>query len=316
VDGVGVVRLCRRDAGLPGLRFFHPRWTSLTRALARADADLYACMSGDASLGQVALWCRARRRPLAYYVSSTRAVDRSLPNLTGRERVLYRLGLRRAQRVMVQTRLQQAMLREGFGVGAEVVPMPCEPMTPASAPRRAPPPGGARVLWVGRISPEKRLEWLLDVAEALPDLGFDVVGAANEASPYETALLARARSVPNVRLHGRVAERGALAGLYQGAALLCCTSSTEGFPNTFLEAWSHGVPVVTTFDPDGLTATLGLGAAAHDTAGVREAIRLLLGSADAYRRASENSWRYFQERHRPEIALPQVERIFLEAAAR
>jgi hypothetical protein len=65
-----------------------------------------------------------------------------------------------------------------------------------------------------------------------------------------------------------------------------------------------------------LTATLGLGAAAHDTAGVREAIRLLLGSADAYRRASENSWRYFQERHRPEIALPQVERIFLEAAAR
>lgn len=69
-------------------------------------------------------------------------------------------------------------------------------------------------------------------------------------------------------------------------------------------------------NPDGLTQGLGLGAAARDAAGIREGIRALLGSADAYRRASENAWRYFHERHRPEIVLPQVERIFLEAAGR
>lgn len=314
INGVRVVKMCRREAGLPGLRFFHPRWTSLTRALALADADLYACMCGDASLGQVALWCRARRRPLAYYVSATWAVDRALPHLAGRERLLYRLGLRHAQRVMVQTRLQQGMLREGFGVESEVVPMPCEAMTPAAAPRREPPAAGARVLWVGRVSPEKRLEWLLDVAEASPELGFDVVGAANDASPYAAALLARAGSLANVRLHGRVAEPGTLAKLYRDAALLCCTSFSEGFPNTFLEAWSHGIPVVTTFDPDGLTDRLGLGAAARDPAGIRAAIRTLLGTTGAYGRASESAWRYFHERHRPELVLPQVERIFLEAA--
>lgn len=64
-------------------------------------------------------------------------------------------------------------------------------------------------------------------------------------------MLARARSLSNVRLHGRIAERAALAELYRGAALLCCTSSLEGFPNTFLEAWSHGLPVVTTSTPTG-----------------------------------------------------------------
>jgi glycosyltransferase involved in cell wall biosynthesis len=315
VDGVRVVTMCRREAGLRGLRFFHPRWTSLTRALARADADVYACMCGDASLGQVALWCRLERRPLAYYVSSTDAVNPKLGHLAARERLLYRVGVRAAARVMVQTRLQQEMLREGFGVGAEVVPMPSEALTPSATPRDAP-PAGARVLWVGRFHPEKRLEWLLDVAAASPELSFDVVGAANDASPYESAMLARARSLPNVRLHGRIAEREPLAELYRSAALLCCTSPVEGFPNTFLEAWSHGLPVVTTFDPDGLTERLGLGAAARDPAGIRAALQGLVSCADTYRRASESAWRYFHERHRPEIVLPRVERIFLDAAGR
>jgi len=315
VDGVRVVKMCRREAGLRGVRFFHPRWTSLVRALARADADLYACMCGDASLGQVALWCRSRRRPLAYYVSSTDAANRTLGHLAARERLLYRVGLRRAERVMVQTRVQQEMLREGFGVGAEVVPMPSEAMTPSATPRSEPPAGG-RVLWVGRFHPEKRLEWLLDVAQAAPDLAFDVVGAANDASHYEREMHARARALPNVRLHGRIAQREALAELYRAAALLCCTSPVEGFPNTFLEAWSHGVPVVTTFDPDGLTERLGLGAAAHDPAGILAAIQSLLRCADTYRRASEGAWRYFHEHHRPEVVLPQIERIFLDAAGR
>src|SRR3990170_4082161 len=32
VEGVRVYKLCRRDEGIPGLRFFYPRWTSLNDA--------------------------------------------------------------------------------------------------------------------------------------------------------------------------------------------------------------------------------------------------------------------------------------------
>ena len=41
IDGVRVFKICRLDGGLVGLRFFHPRWTGLVRAMRRADADLY-----------------------------------------------------------------------------------------------------------------------------------------------------------------------------------------------------------------------------------------------------------------------------------
>ena len=66
-------------------------------------------------------------------------------------------------------------------------------------------------------------------------------------------LLAEARTLPNLVLHGAV-PRERMAAMYGGAALLLCTSRYEGFPNTFIEAWSLGIPVVSTIDPDGLIA--------------------------------------------------------------
>jgi glycosyltransferase involved in cell wall biosynthesis len=315
VNGVRVVKMCRREDGWPGLRFLHPRWTSLAAALRRADADAYHYMSGDAGLGQVALWCRAHRRLLTYYVSSTWAAERELPHLRPwRERLLYRVGLRHAGLVMVQTSLQQRLLNESFGVASTVVPMPCADLARERTDAAATIPArGTRVLWVGRVSPEKRLEWLVDAALACPDVTFDVAGASNDDSPYAAALLSRARTVPNLVLHGRVSDNDALSSLYRQAALLCCTSRSEGFPNTFLEAWSHGLPVVSTYDPDGMIERRGLGLVAGDVAGVVAGIRELLTSPEVHRRTALNAIAYVRENHSPDVVLPRVERMFVAA---
>jgi len=317
VHGVRVVKMCRRDDGVPGLRFLHPRWTSLVAALHRADAELYHYMSSDSGLGQIALWCRAKRRVLTYYVSSTWAAERSLPHLRPwRERLLYKLGLRSADRVMTQTQLQRQLLGQGFGIESVVVPMPCEDAAPTREnSERACPVTDARVLWVGRISPEKRLEWLLDAAQACPELTFDVVGAANKETPYAEALVSRAQGLPNVVLHGRVFDRATLNALFRQAALFCCTSYSEGFPNTFLEAWSHALPIVSTFDPDGVIERLGLGVVGGDVGGLIAGIRGLLTSAESYRRASHNTLRYVRGNHAAATVLLHIEKIFVDAVA-
>jgi len=123
--GVRVRTLCRREAGLPGLRFVHPRWTSLNSALGRARADVYYYNCGDMGLGQISLWCRRKRVKLVYSVASEPDCDPRLPSLRDvRERILYRYGLHRASRIIAQTHRQQRLLREGFGVESIVLPMP------------------------------------------------------------------------------------------------------------------------------------------------------------------------------------------------
>jgi glycosyltransferase involved in cell wall biosynthesis len=312
IDGVCVVKMCRREAGVPGLRFFHPRWTHLNRALRRADADLYYQNCAEYVTGQVALWCRRRGRRFVYSVANDPDVDPNLPDLTkARERVLYRYGLRHADRVIVQTRRQQETLRKGFGLDSIVIPMPCPGL--ASDVQRQPRtqmPDDAPVLWMARICRQKRPDRLLDLAERCPDLHFDLVGPSGQDA-YSQGVLRRADRIANVTVHGGVA-RNRVREFYHRALCLCCTSDFEGFPNTFLEAWSLGLPVVSTFDPDGLIAERGLGAAADDVPGLIAGIRSLRTSPEHWQRASENGRRYFRENHTVESVLPRFERVFLD----
>ncbi len=64
--------------------------------------------------------------------------------------------------------------------------------------------------------------------------------------------------------------------MFDRAKIFLNTSSIEGFPNTFLQAWIRGVPVVSFFDPDSLVQRLQLGRIANSLDDMREAIRGLL----------------------------------------
>ncbi|MFZ3115254.1 MAG: glycosyltransferase family 4 protein [Syntrophales bacterium] len=313
IDGVRVISMCSRESGLPGLRFFYPRWTSLIRALHRADADVYYHNCAEYVTGQIALWCRWKGRKFIYSSASDLDCIPGLPWMKKwRVRVLYRYGLLRADRIVVQTRRQQSMLRDGFGLESIVLPMPC-PGT-ASTEYQAPAPpryDSSRVLWVGRICPEKCPERLLELVRLCPEIHFDVVGPA-DGSEYARNIYDRARTLPNLTLHG-VIPRARMPEFYRQAACLCCTSVVEGFPNTFLEAWSHGLPVVSTFDPDRLIAERQLGVAAGDVMGLAVGIRLLIQSPDEWRQISTRARLYYTENHTVDATVPRFVEIFLDA---
>jgi glycosyltransferase involved in cell wall biosynthesis len=312
VEGVRVLTLCRRADGVPGFRFFHPRWTSLVRALARADADVYYQNCGEYVTGQVALWCRRHGRAFVYSVAADADCDASLPLMrTRRERLLYRFGVRRADRIIVQTRTQQRMLREGFGRDSEWIPMPC--IAPGDPEIQPAGPGARRVLWIGRIAPEKRPDRLLALAAACPDLAFDLVGP-EDGSEYARQTIAQARAMPNVFVHGP-AGRERVSAFYRSASALCCTSEGEGFPNIFLEAWSHGVPVVSTVDPDGVITDLGLGVAAGEMSGLARGLQALLANTESWWAVSARARTYYLDHHTMDGVMPLYERVFREAEA-
>lgn len=315
LHGVRVIKMCRQDAGLPGLRFFSPRWTSLVRAMKRADADVYYQNCAEYVTGQVAMWCRQRGRGFVYSVASDPDCDPRLPAMsTLRERVLYRYGLRHADRIIAQTGRQQGMLRDGFGLESVVLPMPCPgPSESEFLKPQEPSPGSCHVLWAGRIAPVKRLELLIDVARALPSATFHVAGMPYVGDQYSKSVLEQAHAQKNVKVHGMV-PRHLMPELYRNVSSLCCTSLYEGFPNTFLEAWSHGLPIVSTVDPDNLIATRGLGIAATGEKELVAAIRRLVESPAYWRELSVNARHYFLENHAINPVMQRFEQLFMDVA--
>ncbi len=314
IDGVRIIKMCRQDEGVPGIRFLYPRWTSLIMALRRADSEVYYQNCAEYVTGQVAIWCKLKGVPFIYSVASDPDCDPCLPKLSKlRERLLYRYGIRKADHIIVQTGNQQSMLHKGFNLNSTVLPMPCP--GPAESEYFKPyykTGKEFRVLWVGRISKVKRMELMLEVAQKLPDVQFDVVGAQNEDDSYSRDILSRASQIPNVTLIGRV-SRDEMPGVYKKASVLCCTSSYEGFPNTFIEAWSYGVPVVSTVDPDNLLARNQLGIAAAGPNEIATAIKTLSNSPDLWIEMSSNARHYYLANHTVNVVMERFEDLFLNA---
>lgn len=311
INGIKVFKAYAREDGIRGLRFLCPRWSGLWSAMARADADVYYQRGAGNETGQVALWCHLHRRSLVFAAANDSDCDSSLYALRSRrEKALYRIGLRLADAVTAQTTTQQHLLRQNMGISTVLV-RNCGCSLAGCTSREQPSiidRSSIRVLWIGRFSKQKRFEWLLDVAEQCPEISFDAVGASNADSEYSSLLTKRAAGIPNVKMHGRIPYAG-MTGYYQRCHVLCCTSAYEGFPNTFLEAWNVGMPVVSTFDPDGVIAANGLGLMAQDVEGIVACLREIVQSPEMWLRVSKAAKKYYLTNHTSDVCLPILERL-------
>ena len=310
IDGVKVFKMCREDEGIKGLRFLWPRWTSLVAAMKRADADIYYQNCGEYITGQVALWCRKHNRKFVYSVANDTDCDKSLPEMHKiRERVLYRYGLGHADNVIVQTKKQRDMLRTDFGQNSIVIPMPCPGLSEEEyAELEKKHKKSANVLWLGRICEQKRPDRLLELAKLCDGVQFDFVGP-NEGSKYSNDIIEQVKQVPNITYHGPVSRKD-VSKFYKNARVFCCTSDFEGFPNTFLEAWSFGLPIVSTFDPDGLIAEKNIGIVAEDIRGLASGINMFISNFEFCQKVSGAARRYYQENHTVDSVMPKFEKVF------
>jgi glycosyltransferase involved in cell wall biosynthesis len=304
-DGVLALRSYRERSGLPGVRFFWPRIGRVWNAMRRADALVYYQRTSDSLTGVVAAFCHSRGRRFIFSVGADEDCLPSLPNcLTPRERALYRYGLRRADAVVTQTRWQRDALVRHFGRRSVLIRSAApDPGEPSPLPREARP----RFLWAGRIAPEKRPELLLELARRCPGTDFDIVGSAAPGVPANL-LAAAAAEIPNLRLHGFV-HHGDLGKFYDQALALVCTSAREGFPNTFLEAWSRGRPVLTTVDPDGVVYEEGIGVVGGDVGELAQTVRDVEGRGDMWAGMASRARAYYLREHRPERILDDYESL-------
>ena len=305
-EGIRVVGMKPRTLSLPILRFLFDTLPGTWQLVDSVDADMYLQMGVGWQNGLIAWAARRRGRKFILWMASRTdplCDDPEHSRLSVHERWLAKYGLKNADVVVAQTIEQQQLLGEHHGRSSVLVRNIWR-----VAGDYDPPAGPWDVLWAARVLELKRPNLFLDVAEALPNIRFSMAAAPAEGQKqlYER-IKTRALHMPNVDFLGFVPFRE-IDKYYARASAYLCTSTIEGFPNTFLQAWSHGRPVVSTFDPDEVICEHNLGFHCQDFDELVGAVRTACENSSDY---AERVRTYLRKYHSPEVIMPQIERVLL-----
>jgi glycosyltransferase involved in cell wall biosynthesis len=238
----------------------------------------------------ICAWYSQRRSvPLVWHVAHD--TDVSSSNLDpGRNFLRLRLekwavdyGIRNATRIVAQTRHQVHLLQENYGRKAHTVIGNFHPAGQGSLDKGGP----LTVVWIGNLKPWKRPDAFIRLAQRLTTcrqvrfvmIGAPAAGSRNQS--WQRPLMQSIESTPNLEYWGRKSHTE-VNELLDRSHIIVNTSTHEGFPNTFIQAWLRGVAVVSLqVDPDQVLERLQLGIAAPSEEGLVEAVRYLIENADA-----------------------------------
>ncbi|MFL6671709.1 MAG: glycosyltransferase family 4 protein [Massilia sp.] len=298
----------RADAGLPVLRFAHPRWTGLWAAMRRADADIYYLSCAGMELGLAAMFCQRHGRKFVFRVAHDSDCEPgSLLVKYWRDKKLYEYGLRRAHGIFVQTEKQQRAMQANYRLPSTIAEMLVD--RPEHAAERA-----VDVLWVNNVRQFKRPDLLLALARRMPHLSFHMIGGPTPGFDDLYARIAsEAAAIPNLVFHGRVPYHD-MDGHYAAARVFVNTSDTEGFPNSYLQAWIRGTPVVAFFDPDHLIAREQLGFSPASLDDMQARVSALVDDPALWSATSQRCRRFMEQRYGDERILAPYLATFKELA--
>jgi len=283
VDGVRILARRRYREGnkriihkaLEALRIWKALWCAPSRTV------VYRCASLE--LGLVALYTTISGRRLLFSIANV--VDFQFNQLArkGWHVPLYRLGVRLADAIVVQTEEQVPMCEATFRRRPHLI----KSLSPLVGLTGEEPEA---FLWVGRLVRYKQPLAYVELARAVPEAHFRMVGVLphdDREHSLAAQVVAAAEEVPNLELLPP-RSNAALGQLMAHAVASVNTGLWEGMPNVLLEAWSRGVPaLVLEHDPGGVVNKYSLGGFAG-------------GSRTKFAELARDQW--YSRHHRSEVA--------------
>jgi glycosyltransferase involved in cell wall biosynthesis len=215
---------------------------------------------------------------------------------------LYAWGLMRSDRIFLQHGGQLSPLPTKWRRKAHIVPSLADltPIGKSHSERQK------YVAWVGMLREPKRPDLLIEIAQQVPNIRFVVCGGPTKhrsPSGYGNQVIERFRTTPNIEFLGAVSPEKAQQVIAESAMLLS-TSEGEGFPNTFLQAWSSGTPVISLMiDPGSVVEKAGLGIVSGKIEDVVKDICMLMESPHQREEIGYRAQKHIVENHSEEIVI-------------
>ena len=303
VEGVEIVaRPAYRKPRRVRERIIEVCW--IWRSLWRAPSPTIVYRTAGFELGLIAIYARLARRRLVFATASLADFEYQKHERRRLHVLLYDLGARLADAIVVQTEEQVRLCQATVGRTPTLIKSIAELAAPSD---RSP----IAFLWVGRLVGYKRPLEYIALARACPEARFWMVGVPPPTANEEDRVVAeevaqQAHDITNLQLL-RPRPRAALGTVMEHAVASVNTADFEGMPNVLLEAWGRGVPaLVLNHDPDGVVETHGLGGFANGSFQrlVQLARQQWIGRNDRHD-LSQRCRTYTQTYHAPDVVAGQ-----------
>ncbi len=305
VDGIKVLKTFAPGTGLPVLRFIHPKLTRIVSALKHANADIYYQSCAGMVTGVTAWYAQRHNKKFIFRIahnSDCTPGQQIIPSW--RDRKLYEYGLKHADLIAAQSSFQAELLEKNYGLKSVEINMAVEPPSEDVIER------DIDILWVNNFRAFKKPERFIELASTLPEMRMVMIGGPcpGEEAFFED-MRCRAENLPNLEMTGFIPYHE-VNTYYSRARVFVNTSDIEGFPNSYLQSWVRGTPVVAFFDPDGLIARKGLGHKASNLDEMAIAIRDFLSNTQNWELVSAQTREYAMAHYHPDRIAEQYETLF------
>jgi glycosyltransferase involved in cell wall biosynthesis len=201
--------------------------------------------------------------------------------------MIYEYGIRAADFALAQTEQQQKLLHEEFGRGSAVLGSGHHVPATSISDKPEPP----MVLWCGAVKPSKQPEIFIELSNRLAgeNARFVMLGRLLDRS-YEEAIHRQQNFQEGFSYEGEVPFEETSEWFSRAWVLVNTTvKDLEGLPNTFIQAWQNGVPVVSLHaDPDDMIKKKRIGYQECDIDVLTERVRTLVRDRELRR---DMGWR-------------------------
>lgn len=197
--------------------------------------------------------------------------------------------VRKADEVIVLSRAAQEYFREQYKRETTLIPNGMTPVTPRTAEMIRTRYGlekDSYILFLGRITPEKGLDYLLDAYQRLhTDKKLVIAGGGSDSDGYFRQLKLQAAGNKDI-LFTDFVQGQILEELYSNAYLYVLPSDLEGMPLSLLEALSYGNCCVVSDIPENadVVGDCGVTFRKSDTADLAEKLQRLVDDAETVQR--------------------------------
>lgn len=272
---------------------------NIWNAMIRSNSTIFYQAGGVP--GIIGIFCKLLKKTVIYEISSDIYVQvkgngflkKFLPILINLEKLGNFIDIYLSDFVIVQTNEQKKLLKENFQKEGYLIKM-AFPITTNDAHQEKYP---LIIVWIGTIAHIKQPQIFIEIAKNISNQKFVMIGGESDDPNFFTEIKCEAEKIPNMQFLGSV-EFHKIDIILSECSILVNTSCYEGYPNAFIQAMIHSIPIVSlNANPDNILTNYNMGFHSQNFKQMVQDIQKLIDNPNLLKKMGQNGRNYAEKEH-------------------